>query len=277
MRIDAHQHFWRYNDREYGWMGSAMDALKRDHLPPELEGLLRSAGFDGSVAVQARQVPEETRWLLDLADEYGYIKGIVGWVDLRGPRLREQLEEFAADPKFCGVRHVVHDEPDDLFVLRDDFLKGMALLAEFDLAYDLLLFPRQLPAACRLVEMLPGQRFVLDHIAKPAIREGLLEPWASDLRRLAAFPNVFCKASGMVTEADWTAWQPVHFRPYLDAVFEAFGPGRMMIGSDWPVCTVSAPYERVMAIVVEYIQRYTPREREMVLGKNAVRAYRLQG
>jgi L-fuconolactonase len=237
---------------------------------------MQSAGFDGSIAVQARQVPEETRWVLELADGHAFIKGVVGWVDLRGPKLREQLEKFAAHLKLCGVRHVVHDEPDDHFMLRQDFLSGVALLAAHNLTYDLLLFPRHIPAACRLVGMFPDQRFVLDHIAKPAVKDGWLEPWASDIRRLAAFPNVFCKASGMVTEADWRSWEAAQFRPYLDVVFEAFGTERMMIGSDWPVCTVSAPYARVMAVVVDYIQRYTPRERDMILGENAVRAYGLR-
>jgi L-fuconolactonase len=253
-----------------------MDALKRDHLPPELEVLLQSAGFDGSVAVQARQVPEETRWLLELADKYPFIKGVVGWVDLRGRGLKEQLEEFAAHRRFCGVRHVVHDEPEDLFMLRKDFRNGIALLAEYDLAYDLLLYPRHLPVACELVGMFPNQRFVLDHIAKPLIREGLIEPWASDIRQLAAFPNVFCKVSGMVTEADWKAWEPAQFEPYLDVVFESFGAERVMVGSDWPVCTVAGPYQHVMAVVVDYIRRYTLHEREMVLSGTAVRAYGLK-
>ncbi len=275
MRIDAHQHFWRYNDSEHSWMGPEMDTLKRDFLPRELEVLLRSAGFDGSIAVQARQVPEETRWLLELADQYPFIKGVVGWVDLRSPGLRDQLENFAAHPRLCGVRHVVHDEPEDLFMLRKDFRNGIASLAEFDLAYDLLLYPRHLPVACELVGMFPDQRFVLDHIAKPHIRAGLIEPWASDIRRLAAFPNVFCKLSGMVTEANWKAWRPAQLEPYLDVVFESFGAGRLMIGSDWPVCTVAGPYEHVMAVVVDYIRRYTLRDQEMILSETAVRAYGL--
>ncbi len=276
MRIDTHQHFWRYNTSEYGWMGPGMDTLKRDFLPPELKVLLRPAGFNGSIAVQARQVPEETRWLLELADQYPFIKGVVGWVDLRSPGLRDQLEKFATHPRLCGVRHVVHDEPEDLFMLRKDFRNGIASLAEFDLAYDLLLYPRHLPVACELVGMFPDQRFVLDHIAKPPIRGGLIEPWASDIRRLAAFPNVFCKVSGMVTEADWIAWRPAQLEPYLDVVFESFGSERLMIGSDWPVCTVAGPYERVMAVVVDYIRRYTLRDQEMILSETAVRAYRLK-
>jgi L-fuconolactonase len=276
MNIDAHQHFWCYNGREYGWMGPGMDILKKDHLPPDLSPLLQSAGFDGTIAVQARQVLEETRWLLELADQYPFIKGVVGWVDLRSPQLRQQLEPLAAHPKLRGVRHVVHDEPDDQFMLREDFVRGIGLLAEFGLTYDLLLFPKHLPVACELAKQFSGQRFVLDHIAKPLIKDGILEPWATDLRKLAAFPNVFCKVSGMVTEANWRVWQPSDFAPYLDVVFGAFGVKRIMIGSDWPVCTVSADYGQVMSIVMDYIHQFSFDEQKMVLGENARSFYEIQ-
>ena len=269
MNFDAHQHFWRYNEREYGWMGPGMDVLKKDHLPPDLLPLLQSAGFGGTLAVQARQVLEETRWLLNLSDQFPFIKGVVGWVDLRSPQLRQQLEQLAAHPKLRGVRHVVHDEPDDQFMLREDFVRGIGLLAEFGLTYDLLLFPKHLPTACELVRQFPGQRFVLDHIAKPRIKDGIVEPWAADLRKLAAFPNVWAKVSGMVTEANWRAWKPSDFAPYLDVVFEAFGTQRIMIGSDWPVCTVAATYGQVMSIVTDYIGRFSLDEQKMVLGENA--------
>jgi L-fuconolactonase len=195
MKIDAHQHFWHYNAQEYGWMGSGMEMLKKDHLPDDLLPLLTSVSIDGTVAVQARQIVEETRWLLELADQYSLIKGVVGWVDLRNPKLRAQLERFAPHPKFCGVRHVVHDEVDDQFLLRADVVRGIEMLAEFDLTYDLLLFPKHLPVACELVSQFPEQPFVLDHIAKPFIKDGLIEPWAADIRRLAEFPNVYCKVS----------------------------------------------------------------------------------
>jgi L-fuconolactonase len=273
MNIDAHQHFWRYNESEYGWMGPGMETLKRDHLPPDLLPLLQSAGFDGTIAVQARQVLEETRWLLELADQYSFIKGVVGWVDLRSPQLHHQLEPFAAHPKLRGVRHVVHDEPDDQFMLREDFVRGISMLSEFHLTYDLLLFPKHLPAACELVKRFPYQRFVLDHIAKPLIKGGILEPWATDLRKLAAFPNVFAKVSGMVTEANWQAWKPADFTPYLDAVLDVFGVERVMLGSDWPVCTVAATYGQVISIVAEYIRRFSPDEQKQILGGNARRFY----
>jgi L-fuconolactonase len=273
MYIDAHQHFWRYNAEEYGWIGSAMDILKHDYLPSDLRPLQRANGIDGTVVVQARQTLEETRWLLSLADAHPFVQGVVGWVDLRSPRLREQLTQFAQHPKLVGVRHVIHDEDDDCFMLREAFVRGISMLSEFGLTYDLLLFPKHLPVACTLVAQFPNQRFVLDHIAKPPIREGALEPWATDIRKLAAFPNVFCKVSGMVTEADWQHWTPETFTPYLDIVFEAFGAERLMIGSDWPVCTLAGSYAQVMQIVTAYLARRTKAEREAVMGKTAATFY----
>src|SRR5579859_5446514 len=240
MRIDTHQHFWRYNPRDYVWMTDRMGSLRRDFLPADLAPLIAASGVGGTVAVQARQSLEESRWLLELAGRNPFVRGVVGWVDLRNPQVDEQLAEFAAHAKFRGVRHVVHDEPDDLFVLRQDFTRGVGRLKQFGLTYDLLLFPRHLPPACELVARFPEQPFALDHIAKPLIGQHQTEPWASDLRRLAKFPNVFCKISGMVTEADWNSWQPADFRPYLDVVLESFGPKRLMLGSDWPVCTLAA-------------------------------------
>jgi L-fuconolactonase len=275
MRIDTHQHYWRYNARDYGWMLPGMEILKKDHLPDDLLPLLGAVGFDGTVAVQARQTLEETRWLLELADQYSFIKGVVGWVDLRSPRLQEQLERFSPHPKLRGVRHVVHDEPDDRFMLREDFVRGIGMLADFGLTYDLLLFAKHLPVACELVGMFPEQPFVLDHISKPLIKDGVLEPWATDLRRLAAFPNVTCKASGMVTEADWQAWKPEDFAPYLDVVFEAFGTQRVMIGSDWPVCTVAGTYPQVMQVALDYVAQLSETEQADVLGNNASRFYGL--
>jgi len=275
MKIDTHQHFWRYNPQEYGWMLPGMKVLKKDHLPDDLLPLLRAVGIDGTVAVQARQILEETRWLLELAAQYPFIKGVVGWVDLRSPQLREQLEQFCPHPKLCGVRHVVHDEPDDQFMLREDFIRGIGTLAEFDLTYDLLLFPKHLPVACELVSMFPEQRFVLDHIAKPLIKTGQVSPWDADLRRLAAFPNVSCKVSGMVTEADWKAWKPTDFRPYLDIVFGAFGTKRIVLGSDWPVCTVAGTYPEVMQLAFDYVAQLSETEQADVLGNNAIKVYRI--
>ncbi|MBP6469492.1 MAG: amidohydrolase family protein [Chloroflexi bacterium] len=276
MKIDAHQHFWQYNAREYGWMGPGMERLQRDHLPEDLRPFLTPFTFDGTIAVQARQTLEETRWLLDLADRFSFIKGVVGWVDLRGDDLRQQLDELAQHPKLVGVRHVLHDEPDDAFMLREDFQRGLSLLADYNLVYDLLLFPHHLPAACKLVGRFPNQPFVLDHIAKPLIRDGRLTPWADDLPRLAAFPNVACKVSGLVTEANWQTWQPADFRPYLDVVFAAFGTDRLMFGSDWPVCTVAGSYEQVVGLAADYVAQFSAAEQTAVFGATASRIYGVQ-
>jgi L-fuconolactonase len=275
VRIDAHQHFWHYDPDQHAWMSGAMGALRRDYLPGDLEPHLRSAGFDRTIAVQARQVVDETEWLLQLADEHPFIAGVVGWVDLCSPRVGEQLARYARHPKLVGVRHVVHDEPDDSFLLRGDFRAGIGRLREFDLAYDLLLFPKHLPRAVQLVEEFPNQPFVLDHIAKPLIRDGVISPWADDLRRLAACPNVSCKLSGLVTEAHWDRWRREDLHPYLDVVVEAFGASRLMIGSDWPVCTLAAGYAQAMEVVVDYVQRFPPEVREAVLGGTASRVYGL--
>jgi L-fuconolactonase len=275
MRIDAHQHFWTYNARDYGWMGPGLESLRRDYLPPELAPLLKAAGIDGTVAVQARQTVEESDGLLALADQHPFIFGVVGWVDLCSAHVEEDLARLARHRKFRGVRHILHDEPDDRFMLREDFRCGLGQLQKFGLTYDLLLFPRHLPVACELVAGFPHQPFVLDHLAKPSIKDGRLEPWASDLRRLAAFPNVSCKISGMVTEADWQRWKARDFEPYLDVVFECFGSRRLMVGSDWPVATLAASYAQVMQLTGDYLARLSPDEQAAVWGANAQRFYGL--
>ena len=275
IRIDAHQHFWKYSAAEYGWIDEHMAVLQSDFLPRDLKPLLDENCFEGSIAVQARQSLEETRWLLELAEQNNFILGVVGWVDLCSPQLRGQLEELASHRKLVGVRHVVQDEPDDRFMSRPEFKRGIAQLAEFGLAYDLLLHPRHLPVSAQLVQEFPAQTFVLDHLAKPAIADGTLEPWRRDIRELAKFPNVFCKLSGMVTEARWRQWKQDDFRAYLDVVLDAFGPSRLMIGSDWPVCTLSADYEHAIGVALEFVQQLTETEREGILGGNCARFYRI--
>lgn len=254
-------------------MGPGKESLRRDHLPEDLAPLLKSAEIDGTIAVQARQTTEESYWLLELADRHPFILGVVGWVDLRSPRVDEDLEKLARYPKLRGVRHVVHDEPDDQFMLREDFMRGIGRLARFGLKYDLLLFARHLPVALRLVERFHDQPFILDHISKPLIKDHKIEPWAADIRRLAAMPNVACKISGMVTEADWKNWKPADFTPYLDIVFECFGTKRLMVGSDWPVCTLAGEYQPVMKIAGDYISKLSPDERDSVWSGNAKRWY----
>ena len=275
MRIDAHQHFWRYNTDEYGWIDDSMAGLRRDFLPEDLKKEMEAAGFDGAVAIQARQTLEETRWLLELAASSSHVLGVVGWVDLRSPNVRSQLAEFAGKPKFLGVRHIVQSEPDDRFLLQPEFLRGIAALEEFDLTYDILIYPKHLPVAAELAKRFPRQRFVLDHVAKPLIKSGSLQPWQSGIRELAQNTNVFCKLSGLVTEADWKNWKASDFDPYLDVALESFSRDRLMIGSDWPVCTVAGSYSQVMGIVVEYLGKYPNDVREAILGGNAARFWKL--
>lgn len=273
LRIDAHQHFWRYRPETHPWITDAMPQLKRDFLPADLQPVLTAAGFDGCIAVQAQQNLEETEWLLHLADEHAFIRGVVGWVDLCAPDVAETLGHLSVHPRLRGVRHIVQDEPDDRFLLRPAFMRGIETLARFGLTYDILIYPRQLPAAKELVERFPEQPFVLDHLAKPPIRERRIDEWRHGIEALAAHGNVCCKLSGMVTEADWQAWQPADFTSYVDVVLECFGPRRLMIGSDWPVCTLAAAYDEVMGIVIDYITRLSATERAAILGGNALRFY----
>ncbi len=272
MKLDSHQHFWKYDAAQYGWMKPEWP-IRRDYLPPDLEPLLARCGLDGAIAVQARQSLEESRWLLELADQHPLIKGVVGWVDLRSERVEDELARFAPHPRFVGVRHVVQDEPDDDFMLRPKFLRGIGKLRQFALRYDLLIFPKQLPAAIELVRRFPDQPFVLDHLAKPFIRDGLLSPWREQICALAEFPNVMCKVSGMVTEAHWQNWRAADFRPYLDVVFTAFGPDRLMIGSDWPVSLLAATYEESFGLVNDYLGQFPASVRDQVLGGNAAKFY----
>jgi len=276
MKIDAHQHFWYYNEADYGWIGGNMQVLQNDFLPNHLQAELSNVGFEGCIAVQARQSLEETSWLLKLASENDFIKGVVGWVDLCSDKLEDQLKEFSAHPKLVGVRHVIHDEPDDNFMARADFQQGISLLHKYRLTYDLLLFPKHIPLAAALVQKFPNQKFVLDHIAKPEIKGQLKEPWASDIRKLGQLPNVYCKLSGMVTEANWQSWKTDDFRFYLDTVFQAFGPDRLMIGSDWPVCTVAGSYQKVLSIVIDYVKKFDNSEQQKILGINCLNFYTIR-
>ncbi len=275
IRIDSHQHFWRYTPLEYSWISDAMKVLKHDFLPDDLAPLLHANGINGSIAVQARQTLEETHWLLELAAGHPLVKGVVGWVDLCSPQLDTQLEELVPNRRLVGLRHVLQDEPEDDFMLRPEFQRGIGRLAAHGLVYDILIYPRHLPLAAQLVRAFPNQQFVLDHLAKPLIAEGQIEPWSRDLRELARCPNVACKLSGMVTEARWNAWRREDFLPYLDVALEAFGPERLMIGSDWPVCTLSGDYGSVMAIGVDYTQPLSASERASILGGACARIYRI--
>ena len=275
MQIDAHQHFWLYEADEYPWIDDDKGALKVDFLPDDLTPLMAETGIDGTVAVQARQNLRETEFLLELADGYDYIRGVVGWVDLRADDVAAQLERFAPHPRMVGVRHIVHDEADDRFMLGGSFLDGLAQLKPYNLTYDLLLFPRHLQVAIDVVKRFPEQAFVLDHISKPFIKDAILEPWKSGIRQLASFDNVSCKVSGMVTEAAWKKWTQEDYRPYLDVVFDCFGVDRLMFGSDWPVCTLSGSYSEVVGIVRTYIEALSDEEKTKVMGGNAAAFYGL--
>jgi len=276
MRIDAHQHFWRYNADEFGWIDDSMSSLRRDFGPDDLKLELERAGFQGSIAVQARQSLEETRWLLELAEDSPLILGVVGWVDLCSPDVRLQLQTFAGNPKLVGIRHVVQSEPDERFLLLPEFLRGISLLEQFDLAYDILIYPQHLPVAVEFVRHFPRQRFVLDHLAKPLIKSASIHPWEAGIRELAKFPNVCSKLSGMVTEADWQNWRPEDLKPYLDIALDNFGPERLMIGSDWPVCTVAASYKQTMSVVLDYLYKYPVNVQDAVLGGNAQSFWKLK-
>lgn len=276
MRIDAHQHFWRYAAATHPWIDDSMAALRRDFLPGDLRPLLAEVGIDGCVAVQAQQNTAETEWLLQLAEENPFIRGVVGWVDLRAPSAADDLRRFTARPKFRGVRHIVQDEPDDRFLLGPEFCRGVALLEPLGLTYDVLVYARQMPAVVEFARRFPYQRFVLDHLGKPAIRTRQIDDWRREMRRLSAAPNVWCKLSGLVTEADWKSWKPSDFTPYLDVALECFGAARLMIGSDWPVCLLAGNYAEVVAGVTDYVDRLTWSERNAVLGDNAARFYGLR-
>jgi len=275
VKFDSHQHFWSYDPAQYPWIPPG-SPLQRNWLPPDLAPLLSAAGLDGCIAVQARQTLEESRWLLELAEHHTIIKGVVGWVDLRSPDLDRDLAALARHPKFRGVRHVVQDEPDVNFMLGAEFLRGIGKLRAHGLTYDILIYPQQLPAAIELAGRFPEQPFVLDHIAKPHIKDGTLEPWQTQIRELAKAPNVLCKVSGMVTEADHATWTAEDFKPYLDVVFEAFGEDRLMYGSDWPVCLYAASYARMFTLIDDYTRGLSSVARDKFFGGNAARFYGLK-
>ncbi len=275
MIIDSHQHFWRYSATRDGWITDRMAALRRDFLPEHLAAELGANGVASSIAVQADQSEQETLFLLDLAERHGFILAVVGWVDLRSDRLPERLEFFSRFPKLRGFRHIVQAESDDRFLVRPDFLRGIGELERFGFTYDLLIYPRQLPAATELAARCPGQKFALDHMAKPSIQAGEIDAWEREIRQLAAQPNVICKLSGLVTEADWSRWRAADLQPYLDVVFECFGTSRLMFGSDWPVCLLAAGYAKVVRIIREYTEELPQPEREKVFHLNAARFYGL--
>ena len=276
-RIDSHQHFWHYDPTKHVWMNEQMGVLKTDYLPTELEPLLNRCQLVGCVAVQANQAAVENEFLLGLSDEHDFIKGVVGWVDLRAENVEERLEYYQQFPKMKGFRHVLHDEPELDFMLQPAFLSGASRLEQFGYTYDILIFEKHLSPTLTFIKNLPSQPFVIDHMAKPNLKTGDVNTWKKQLKEVAAFENVYCKISGMVTEADWQNWQNEDFMRYLDAVVEVFGTNRIMYGSDWPVCTLAATYQQQYDIVKDYFSNFSQIEQDCFFGENAIRFYHLIG
>ena len=275
-KVDAHQHFWIYNQEEYKWIDESLVKLRRNFLPAHLNRELKRNSIDFCVTVQARQTLQETKWLLELAQNNLFIKGIVGWVDIKSSSLEQDLEKFAVYRNFKGVRHVLQDEDDDRYMLRLDFKQGLRQLEKYGLAYDILIYSRHIKYVSTLAGEFPNQKFIIDHLAKPLIKEGKIELWKKDIRKLAKADNVFCKLSGMVTEANWNSWRQEDFVPYMETLLEFFGPNRLLFGSDWPVCTVAAKYEQVLGIVTNFISSLSQVEQAHIMGQNAIDFYNLE-
>lgn len=276
MIIDSHHHYWKYNPVEYDWIDDSMKVIRTDFLPENLEKTISEAGIDGVISVHARQVVEETDWLIELARQNKFMKGVVGWLPLMQDDIEAFLEKYSGEKILKGLRHVVQGEPDPEFILRSDFNRGIALLKKYSLVYDLLIFERQLPNTIRFVDQHPDQVFVLDHIAKPKIAANELSPWKKNIQELAKRENVSCKISGMVTEADFGNWTPAQLQPYFEVVLEAFGPARLLFGSDWPVCLVATSYKNWADLVKKTISTFSETEQANIMGKNAVKIYNLQ-
>lgn len=274
-RIDAHQHFWEYHRVRDAWITEEMAAIRRNFLPDDLKFVLGANGVSGCVAVQTDSSEEETHFLLELAEQYTFIKGVVGWVDLQAANVADRLRYFSRFPKLKGFRHIVQGEQDPRFLLRPAFLHGVESLGTFGYTYDLLIRPHQLEAAIEFVRAIPSQPLVIDHLAKPYIQAGEREPWATQLSAIAQYPHVYCKLSGMVTEADWRAWKPVDFQFYIRHILHVFGPKRVMFGSDWPVCLVAADYAQVAELVSEAIGDLTEDDQQSIWYQSATDFYGL--
>ena len=274
MKIDAHQHFWNYDPVRDSWIDNTMEVIKRDFLPLDLKEILKNNNIDGCISVQASQSEEETIFLLKLASENSFIKGVVGWVDLRADDIEEKLEAFSKDKNLVGIRHILQGE-DESFMLKDDFQNGISKLNKYNLSYDVLIFPKHLKSTIKLVSNFPEQTFIVNHIAKPNIKDGKIELWKKDIEELAKYSNVYCKVSGIVTEADWNNWAVSDFTKYLDVIFNSFGVNRIMYGSDWPVCLVAGEYESQLEIIKDYISNLPVADREKVMGDNACKAYNI--
>ena len=276
MIIDTHHHFWNYNPLEFDWIDNEMAPIRKNFLPPNLKETITEAGVEGVVSVQARQSIEETNWLLQLASENDFIKGVVGWVPLVSPTIHEILDKYRDFPKLKGVRHVVQGELDPEFILRDDFNNGISILKNYNLVYDILILESQLPNTIKFVQKHPEQQFVVDHVAKPKIKTNEIKEWQKNMKEIARHKNVAWKISGMVTEADYKNWTEKQLNPYIDTVLEIFAPERVMFGSDWPVCLVATNYKSWLDLVKKKIQQFSTNEQEQILYKNAIGIYNLK-
>lgn len=274
VKLDSHQHFWNFDPIRDNWITEEMEVIRRDFLPSDLKPLLDANGIQGCVAVQADQSENETNFLLDLASEHDFIQGVVGWVDLCLEQINERLDYYSQFPKLRGFRHILQAEAPE-FILRPEFQRGIAALQDYGFTYDILIYPKHLPNSLKLVQNHPGQLFVIDHLAKPDIKNGRFEGWDSGLKAMAEYDNVYCKLSGMITEADLKSWTKEDIFPYMDKAFEAFGAERLMFGSDWPVCKLAGEYGVVCQLVDEYLSKLSISEQEMVWGKNAKLFYNL--
>lgn len=274
MKIDAHQHFWHYNPIKHDWIDEEMAAIRKNFLPEDLEPILKENDIDGCVAVQADQTEAETDFLIYLSQKNSFIRGVVGWVDLRAENIRERLDHYQTYSIVKGFRHVLQGEAPE-FMLQPSFKNGIAQLKDFGYTYDLLLFPQHLKAAIELVKENPNQLFIVDHISKPLIKAGIVGEWEKDIKAIAQHENVYCKVSGMVTEADYKNWKKEDFTPYLDIVTEAFGTNRLLFGSDWPVCLVAANYTEMLAITKDYYSGFSSVEQANIFGNNALKFYNL--
>ncbi len=275
MRIDSHQHFWKYHPEKDAWITGDMIVIQRDFMPEDLYPLLQQNNIDGCVAVQAGQSEDETKYLIQLAEENDFIKGVVGWVDLTADNVEKRLEYFSKYKKLKGFRHIVQAEPQDDFLLRNDFCKGVTLLQQHNFAYDILIFPKHLQYVVEFVKKFPEQKFVIDHLAKPDFKQADFSVWEKGMKAVAQYGNVYCKVSGMVTEADWYHWKEENFLYCLDAATEAFGVNRLMFGSDWPVSLLAASYDQSANIVYRYFSEFSLDEQNKVWGGNAIDFYNL--
>jgi L-fuconolactonase len=275
LRIDAHQHFWKFDPVRDSWINDDMSVIQRDFFPGDLLPVLQSNGIDGCVTVQSDQSEEENDFQLKNAESNDFVKAVVGWVDLQAPDIAAKLAYYQQFKKMKGFRHVLQGEKDRALMLKPAFKDGIGLLNEFGFTYDILIFPDQLSYSRELVAAFPDQPFVIDHMAKPYIKDGKIDEWKKDMQAIAAYKNVCCKISGMITEADWKQWKEADLKPYLDVVVHAFGPKRILFGSDWPVCLVAGSYEKMLSVVKNYFSSFTAHEQALFFGGNAMRFYKL--